>query len=87
MFLLMSDLKLYVKVWCPWCVMAQEWLDERGYRYELIDVERSRAAYDEMIELSGQRYTPTMVVDDDKVLPDFGPEELERFMQDHSIHP
>jgi glutaredoxin len=51
--------------------MAQEWLDERGYRYELIDVERSRAAYDEMIELSGQRYTPTMVVDDDKVLPDF----------------
>jgi glutaredoxin 3 len=83
----MSDLKLYVKVWCPWCVMAQEWLDERGYKYEVIDVELSRAAYDEMIELSGQPLTPTILVDDEKVLPDFGPEELERFFQKHQIEP
>ena len=53
--------KLYVKVWCPWCVMAQDWLDQRGYRYELIDVEKSRTAYDDMIRLSGQRLTPTLV--------------------------
>ena len=32
-------MKLYVKLWCPWCVSAREWLDARGYRYELIDVE------------------------------------------------
>ena len=83
----MSDLKLYVKVWCPWCVMAQEWLDERGYKYELIDVELSRAAYDEMIELSGQQLTPTILVDDEKVLPDFGPDELERFFRKHQIEP
>lgn len=83
----MSDLKLYVKVWCPWCVMAQEWLDARGYKYELVDVELSRAAYDEMIELSGQPLTPTLLVDDEKVLPDFGPEELERFFRKHQIEP
>ncbi len=82
-----NDLKLYVKVWCPWCVTAQEWLDDRGYRYELIDVERSRDAYQEMIEFSGQRYTPTLVIDDEKVLPDFGPEELEEFLKKHSIAP
>ena len=83
----MPDLKLYVKVWCPWCVMAQEWLDARGYKYDLIDVERRREAYDDMIEFSGQRYTPTLVVDDEKVLPDFGPDELERFLKKHSITP
>jgi glutaredoxin len=79
--------KLYVKVWCPWCVMAQEWLDQRGYRYELIDVEKSRAAYDEMIRLSGQRLTPTLVTADGLVLPDFGPEELEVFVKKHSLTP
>jgi glutaredoxin 3 len=79
-------LKLYVKVWCPWCVMAQQYLDTRGYSYELIDVERSRAAYDEMIRLSGQRLTPTLVVGD-SVLPDFGPDELEVFLKKHSIAP
>ncbi|RYD84121.1 MAG: hypothetical protein EOP84_06405 [Verrucomicrobiaceae bacterium] len=57
-------LKLYVKVWCPWCVTAQQYLDARGYRYELIDVERNRADYDEMIRISGQRYTPTLAVGD-----------------------
>jgi glutaredoxin len=80
------NLKLYVKTWCPWCVMAQEALDARGYQYELIDVERSRQIYDEMIKLSGQRYTPTLVAGE-HVLPDFGPDELESFLRAHHINP
>ena len=61
--------------------MAQEWLDSHGYRYELIDVQHDSANYDAMIRISGQRYTPTLVVDDEKVLSDFGPEELEGFLK------
>ncbi len=49
-------------------------------------MESSRANYDEMIKLSGQRLTPTLVVDD-KVLPDFGPEELDVFLKKNSITP
>ncbi len=82
-----AELRLFVKVWCPWCVDAQEWLDTHGYHYELIDVEKSRAAMDEMVEFSGQRRTPTLVVDDEKVLPDFGPDELESFLKKHNIDP
>lgn len=80
-----APLKLYVKVWCPWCVMAQEWLDARGHQYQLIDVEKNRADYDEMIRLSGQRRTPTLVTGEGAVLPDFGPEELEVFLKSRSI--
>ena len=80
-------LRLYVKVWCPWCVMAREWLDSHGYRYELIDVEKSRADYDEMARLSGQRRTSTLVTGAGLVLPDFGPEELAVFLKKHSITP
>lgn len=80
-------LKLYVKVWCPWCVTAREWLDARGYQYTLIDVEETRADYDEMIRLSGQRRTPTLVTSAGLVLPDFGPEELAVFLKKHSITP
>jgi glutaredoxin len=82
-----NSLQLYVKTWCPWCVTAQEWLDSHGYTYELVDVEKSREIYQEMIELSGQRYTPTLVVDGEMVLPDFGPEELATFLRKHSIEP
>ena len=76
-----TPLKLYVKVWCPWCVMA------RGYQYTLIDVEKTRADYDEMIRLSGQRRTPTLVTGEGLVLPDFGPEELEVFLKKNSLAP
>lgn len=81
-----TPLKLYVKTWCPWCVRAKAWLDEHGYRYEEIDVEADSKDYDEMIRLSGQRFTPTLAVDK-KVLPDFGPDELEAFLAEHNIKP
>lgn len=80
------NLKLYVKTWCPWCVMAIKSLDEKGFKYELVDVESARPLYDEMIKLSGQRYTPTLVADG-LVLPDFGPEELAAFLHKHGIKP
>jgi glutaredoxin len=77
----MSDsLKLYVKTWCPWCVKAQDWLDARGYRHELLDVEADRATMEEMVRRSGQRRCPTLVIGN-RVLPDFGPEELEDFLR------
>jgi glutaredoxin len=80
-------LKLYVKTWCPWCVTAQEWLDARGYGYELIDVEAKQADFDDMIRLSSQRRTPTLVTGEGLVLPDFGPDELAVFLEKHSITP
>ena len=81
-----ESLQLYVKTWCPWCVRAKAFLDAEGYRYEEIDVEASRENYAMMIQLSGQRLTPTLVVGE-KVLPDFGPEELKEFLARHCIVP
>ena len=80
-------MKLYVKLWCPWCVAARAWLDSRGYGYELIDVEADRDDYDEMIRISSQSKTPTLVTRKGAVLPDFGPEDLEVFVAKHGIKP
>jgi len=79
-------LKLYVKTWCPWCITGKQYLKKHGYQYEEIDVNRDPAAYDEMIRLSGQTYAPTLVVED-KVLADFGPEELDHFLKSERIQP
>jgi len=45
-----------------------------------------RSAFAEMKRLSGQTYAPTLAVGD-LILPDFGPEELEEFLQQHQILP
>jgi glutaredoxin len=78
--------KLYVKSWCPWCISAKQYLDKHRYRYEEIDVLSDPAAYKEMIRLSGQSYAPTLVVNE-RILADFGPEELDDFLKSNRILP
>ena len=72
--------RLFVKPYCPWCHKAQHWLDERGIKYETLDVIADAEAFDEMVELSGQELAPVIDVDGE-VLADFGPEELGKFWE------
>jgi glutaredoxin len=81
-----TPIKLYIKGGCPWCDMAEEWLQTKGYKYDVVDVLDDRDAFDEMIRLSGQRRAPTMQVGGE-VLADFGPDELARFVRDHRLTP
>lgn len=80
------SLILYVKAGCPWCWMAEDFLDKRGYKYSKTDVRRDPAAFEELKRISGQTYAPTLVVGD-LFLTDFGPNELEDFLKDHNIAP
>lgn len=75
-------IRLFVKPFCGWCELATEWLDERGIKYETLDVISNQAAKREMIELSGQTLAPVLDVDGE-ILADFGPEELEEFWKRH----
>jgi glutaredoxin 3 len=77
---------LYVKAGCPWCRLAEEYLNKRGYKYERMDVRKDPAAFAELKRISGQTYTPTLVIGN-LVLPDFGPDELEHFLKQHNILP
>lgn len=74
------NIRLFVKPYCGWCHKAQRWLDERGIRYETLDVISDSEAYTEMVNLSGQRLAPVIDVDGE-ILADFGPEELARFWE------
>ncbi len=77
---------LYVKHFCPWCVEAMEFLDRRGYDYEVRDVLADPAAYQRMREISGQSLTPTMEVKG-KVLADFDTGQLSEFFESNGITP
>ena len=72
------QIRLFIKPYCGWCDKAMRWLDERGIKYETLDVIADREAYDEMVELSGQTLAPVIDVDGE-ILADFGPEELAKF--------
>ena len=73
-------MKLYIKGGCPWCVMAETWLDQRGVDYEAIDVLSDATAFEEMRKISGQSRAPVLVTAEGRILSDFGPEELPGFL-------
>jgi len=72
------NIRLFIKPYCPWCHKAQHWLDERGIKYQTLDVIADRQAFAEMVNLSGQELAPVIDVEG-QILADFGPEELARF--------
>ena len=54
------------------------WLDDHDIEYEVLDVIKNGAAYDEMVRRSGQELSPVIEVNG-QVLADFGPDQLARF--------
>lgn len=74
------NIRLFIKPYCPWCHAAQRWLDERGIKYETLDVISDSEARAEMVDLSHQTLAPVIDVDG-KILADFGPEELAVFWE------
>jgi glutaredoxin 3 len=81
-----TDIRLFSREWCSWCIDAKEFLTARGFQFTEIDVGRDRAAYEEMKELSDQTYVPTLVAGDE-VIANFDTDQLEKFLRKHDIVP
>ncbi len=73
-----EKVRLFIKPYCGWCHEAMDWLNERGVRYETLDVISDSAARKEMLRLSGQTLAPVIEVDGE-ILADFDTGELEEF--------
>jgi glutaredoxin 3 len=78
---------LYIKPWCPWCIDAVRWLEQRGYQFEKSDVLTDPVARARMREISGQALTPTLEIPSGEVLADFDTGQLEKFFETHRIAP
>jgi NADH-dependent peroxiredoxin subunit F len=65
---MMTKVTVYSTQNCPYCRMAKAFLDQYRVPYESIDVGADAAAAKKMIDLSGQRGVPVIVVDDEVIV-------------------
>ena len=77
-----SNILLYSRAMCGWCIDAKRWLDEIGWKYEIRDTGKDLSARSEAIEKSGQTLVPVIDVDG-LVLGDFDTDQLEVFLKEH----
>lgn len=64
----MTSVTVYSTQNCPYCRMAKAFLDKYGVPYESIDVGADAAQAQKMIEISGQRGVPVIVVDKEVIV-------------------
>jgi len=53
---------------CPYCVSLKAYLDEKGVKYEHIDVAEDKEAGKEMIQKSGQMGVPVTDIDGEIII-------------------
>lgn len=53
---------------CPFCVMAKEYLSEKGVQYEDVNVAADHERAREMVEKSGQMGVPVIDIDNNIVV-------------------
>jgi len=64
----MSKVTVYSTQSCQYCRMAKAFLEKHGVPYESIDAGSDSKAAEKMIEISGQRGVPVIVVDDEVIV-------------------
>ncbi|MFA5267730.1 MAG: Uxx-star family glutaredoxin-like (seleno)protein [Methanoregula sp.] len=64
----MSKVTVYSTQTCQYCRMAKAFLEKHGVPYENIDVGSDNKAAEKMVELSGQRGVPVIVIDDEVIV-------------------
>ena len=64
----MKKIKVYSTKTCPYCVTLRAYLDEKGIKYEHIDIGEDKEAAKEMIEKSGQMGVPVSDIDGNIVI-------------------
>lgn len=61
-------IKVYSTPTCPYCVTLKEFLKEKGFPYQDIDVSQDKQSLDEMVEKTGQFGVPVVDIDGQSVI-------------------
>ncbi len=56
-------IKVFSTPTCPYCVTLKQFLKEKGFQFEDIDVSQNQQAIDEMVKKTGQFGVPVVDID------------------------
>lgn len=59
----MPKIKIYTAPGCPYCVALKEFLKEKKFEFEEVDVTKNELAAEEMIKKSNQIGVPVLEID------------------------
>ena len=76
---MMKKVKIYTAPGCPFCMVAKDYLKERGIDFEEIDVSKNEKAVQELIEKTGHLGVPILEIDGEIVIG-FDKEKIDKIL-------
>ena len=76
----MPQIRVFTTPICPYCVTLKNYLEEKGFKFEEIDVSANEQAAKEMIEKSGQMGVPVLEIDN-QVVVGFDREKINQLLK------
>ena len=58
------NVKVYTTHWCPFCVNAKRFLNEKNIEFEEINIETEGMTREDLEKITGGRTVPQIVIDD-----------------------
>jgi len=82
----MASLKLFALSTCIWCRKTEKYLEELGYRYDVVYVDtlngpEREAALLEVAKFNSNRSFPTLIVNGEKSVVGFKPDKIREALQ------
>ncbi|MDP6339973.1 MAG: glutaredoxin domain-containing protein [Candidatus Marinimicrobia bacterium] len=59
----MKDIKIYTTNWCSYCNAAKRFFEEKGWRYEEINIEEKGWDRSKLLEVGKAMKVPQIVID------------------------
>ena len=63
-----NNIKIYSTPTCSYCISLKAYLDEKGFKYEDVDVAEDKKAAKEMIDKSGQMGVPVTEINGEIII-------------------
>lgn len=76
----MTEIKVYATLSDPWSGELRKWLKKKKFSFELLDLDESDHARDELIQKSHQLAIPMLDIDGE-VIVGFFPEKIEAIIK------
>ena len=59
----MTNIKIYTTSWCGPCKMAKRLLNDKGLKYQEIDIEKIDWSRDDLFQKTGGRTVPQIIIE------------------------
>lgn len=75
----MPKIKIYSTPTCPYCVLVKEYLKEKGFEFEDIDVSQNKEALNELIKKTGAMAVPVIEIEKE-IIVGFDKEKINQIL-------